>query len=181
MNVVEFALVAPFLIIMILGIATFGMNLSRLIRVAAITRDAASMYVRSVDFSRPGNQDILVRLSQTLGITRTGGNGTIVLSKVTFIPQAKCTQLHLSPCNADQHVITQRIVIGNRSLFTSRLGTPSPGLLDSRGDVQNYMKEPSAVATLPNLTLKDGEYAYIAEAYATGVLTSRGVYSKALF
>ena len=67
-NVLEFALVAPFLIIMMAGIARVGMNLSRLIRVAEVSRDAASMYVRSVDFSKPGNQDILVRLSQGLGI-----------------------------------------------------------------------------------------------------------------
>jgi hypothetical protein len=78
-------------------------------------------------------------------------------------------------------VITQRIVIGNGSLFSSNIANPSSNLLDSQGFVQNYMKEPSAVANIESLTLEDGEYAYVAETYARGVLTSRGVYSKALF
>jgi hypothetical protein len=180
-TVLEFALVVPTLILLISGIATVGLNLSRLIRVAELARSAGSMYVRSVDFSKPGNQDVLVRLSDTLGITRTGGNGAIVLSKVTFLPQSKCIELRLSPCNGDKHVITQRITIGNGSLFQSNIASPAAGLLDGQGIVRNYMREASAIATLPNLTLAEGQFAYIAEAYANGVLSSRGVYSKAVF
>lgn len=181
MAVMEFAFVAPVLIVMMGGIVTVGLNLSRLIRVAQVARDAGSMYVRSVDFSKPGNQDLLIRLSETLGLTRTGGDGVIILSKVTFIPQSKCTELRLSPCNGDKHVITQRITIGNASLFTSRIATPSPYLLDSQGLVDNYIKEPSAVATLPNLTLAQSQYAYISEMYVRGIGTGRNIYSRALF
>lgn len=181
MNVLEFALVAPALIVLMMGIVTVGTNMSRLIKVSHLTRDAASMYVRSVDFSKPGNQDLLARLGSSLGITRTGGNGVILLSKITYLPQSKCTQLHLSPCNGNQHVITQRLRIGNASLFTSDFGTPAAYLLDGQGLVRDYMKESSAVATMPNLTLADGQYAYISEVYVKGVLTSRGVYSRALF
>lgn len=179
--VVEFALVAPLLIILISGIATVGLNLSRLIRVNEVARSACSMYVRSVDFSKPGNQDVLVRLSDTLGISRTGGNGAIVLSKVTFLPQSKCTQLALNPCNGNKHVITQRITIGNGALFQSSIASPASGLLDGQGLVRNYMREASAVATLPNLTLADGEFAYVVETWVNGILGSGGVYAKALF
>lgn len=181
MSVLEFALVAPVLIVAVAGIATVGMNLSRLIRVAQVARDSCSMYVRSVDFSKPANQDLLVRISEPLGITRAGGNGAIVLSRVTFLPQTKCNERSLSPCNGNQHVITQRITIGNRLLFHSSIGEPSVALIDGQGFVRDYMKERTAVATLPNLQLEDGQYAYISEAYVNGVLSNRGVYSRALF
>lgn len=179
--VMEFALVAPALIVIMMGVVTIGMNLSRLIRVNQVARDAGSMYVRSVDFSKPGNQDLLVRLSETLGITRTGGNGVIILSKITFMPQSKCSDLKLSPCNSNKHVITQRLTIGNASLFQSSIANPSSTLIGAQGLVDKYMQHNSAVAILPNLTLVDGQYAYIAEVYVRGVGTDRTVYSRALF
>jgi hypothetical protein len=178
--VMEFALVAPALVVIMAGVVTVGMNLSRLIRVAQVTRDAASMYVRSVDFSLPGNKDLLVRLSQTLGITRTGGRGVIILSKITFIPQSKCTELNLSPCNGNKHVITQRLTIGN-PVYVSQIASPSAYLLDSQGLVRDYMKEVSAVATPPDLTLSEGQYAYIVETYADRVASASSVYSRAVF
>lgn len=180
-SIIEFALVAPFLFVLMGGIVTIGMNLSRLIRVAQLARDAASMYVRAVDFSKTGNQDILVRLGETLGLARTGGDAVVYLTKVTFLPQSKCTELAISPCNGNQHVMTQRIVIGNGSLARSWLGTPTASLIDAQGLVRDYMREASAVARMPGLTLAEGEYAYVAETYAEGVFSSRGIYSRALF
>ncbi len=180
-NVLEFALVGMPLVLLLLGVTTTGLALGRSVQVAQVCRDAASMYVRGVDFSRPGNQDVLVRLTNGMGMTRTGGDGVIILSKVTWIPQSKCTELALNPCNGDSHVITQRIVIGNQAQRPSNLGTPNAGLLDSQGLVRDYMEEPSAVAVFPMMTLDEGQYAYVAETNFRGVFNSEFVYSKAIF
>ncbi len=139
------------------------------------------MNVRGVDFSRDGNKDVLDRLSQGLGMTRNGGDGVIMLSKVTWISQQTCNDLSLFPCNGDRHVVTQRIVIGNQSLRTSALGTPNAGLLDSKGLVRDYMIEVSAVATFPMMTLQEGQYAYVAETHFVGFMGGAPIYSRAIF
>jgi hypothetical protein len=180
-NILEFALVAMPLVLLLLGVTTTGLGLGRSVQVAQICRDAASMYVRGVDFSRDGNKDVLVRLSQGLGMTRNGGDGLIILSKVTFIPQQTCTDLSLFPCNGDRHVITQRIVVGDPSLRASAVGTPNAGLLDSKGLVRDYIKEVSAVATFPMMTLQNGQYAYVAEVHFVGFMGGAPIYSRAIF
>jgi hypothetical protein len=180
-NILEFALVAMPLVLLLLGVTTTGLGLGRSVQVAQICRDAASMYVRGVDFSRDGNTDVLVRLSQGLGMTRNGGDGLIILSKVTFIPQQTCTDLSLFPCNGDRHVITQRIVVGDPSLRASAVGTPNAGLLDSKGLVRDYIKEVSAVATFPMMTLQNGQYAYVAEVHFVGFMGGAPIYSRAIF
>lgn len=184
----EFGLVLTPLVLTLMGITVVGLTLARSIHVARVARDAGSMYVRGVDFSKDGNKNILVRLSVPLGLARTGGAGVVILSKVTWIPQSKCLALALSPCNGDQHVITQRITIGNPALRSSNLGTPSPACLDSEGLVINYLQEPSAVATFPFLQLREGEYAYVSEAYFPapdldfpGFQTGVGNYTRAIF
>jgi hypothetical protein len=180
-NILEFALVALPLVTLLLGVTTTGLGLGRSVQVAQVCRDAASMFVRGVDFSRDGNKDVLVRLSQGLGMTRDGGDGVILLSKVTWIPQQKCTDLGLVTCNGDRHVITQRIVVGNPSLRTSALGTPNAGLLDAKGIVRDYLIEASAVANFPMMTLQDGQYAYVVETHFTGFMGGAPIYSRAIF
>lgn len=180
-NVVEFALVVTPLVMLLLGVTTTGLALGRSVQVAQVCRDAASMYVRGVDFSKAGNKDVLVRLAQGLNLTRAGGSGVIILTKVTYIPQSKCTALALNPCNGNKHVMTQRIVVGNAGLRSSSLGTPNAGLLDAQGLVTDYMKETSAVATFPMMTLADGQYAYVAETFFNGLFQNQSVYSRAIF
>src|SRR5687768_18278725 len=89
-NVIEFALVGMPLVLLLLGVTSTGLALGRSVQVAQVCRDAASMYVRGVDFSKAGNQDVLVRLTHGLQMTRTGGEGVVILSKVTWIPESKC-------------------------------------------------------------------------------------------
>lgn len=186
--VIEFALVITPLVLMLMGTVVVGLNLGRTVSVSQIARDAGSMYVRGVDFSKDGNKDIIVRLAQGLGMTRTGGQGVVILSKVTWVSEEQCMELNLNPCNANQHVITQRIIIGNASLRASSLGTPSAALLDSLGQVNNYMAERSAVANFPFVQLSRGEFAYVAEAYfrspdlsLPGFHSGDGVYARAIF
>jgi Flp pilus assembly protein TadG len=185
-SVLEFAFVAPVLAIILMGVVVIGLNLGRATQVAQIGRDAGSMYVRGVDFAQTGNQQILVRLSQGLGMTTTGGNGVVILSKVTFIAANGCTL----PCNAGQYVVTQRVVVGNSTLRTSSFGPAGSVTLDSEGDVANYTTDPNAIATgFGNiLVLNVGEFAYVSEAYfpspdydLAGFDTGTGVYARTLF
>jgi len=186
--IIEMALLAFPLMILLFGMSVVGLNLGRHLHVAQICRDAGSMYVRGVDFSQDSNKDILVRLAYPLGLERTSGNGVVILSKITFIPQATCTALALNPCNGDKHVIMQRLVIGNASLKQSEIGTPYAPLLDAKGLVTNFMSEPSAVAHVPFISLSADEYAYVSETYfpspdfdLLGFQTGSGNYARALF
>lgn len=186
--ILEFGFVITPLVLMLMGVVVVGLNLGRMVSVSQVARDAASMYVRGVDFSKAGNKDIIVRLAHGLGLTRDGGQGVVILSKVTWISEQQCEELEDGACNADRHVITQRILIGNASLRTSALGTPNPGLLDSLGQVRDYIKEPSAVANFPFAQLSRGEFAFVAEAYFVspnlglpGFQSGDGVYARAIF
>src|ERR1700687_4717074 len=144
-QILEFALVTLVLVPFMLGVVVIGLNLGRSVQVAQIDRDAGSMFVRGVDFSQTGNQDILIRLSQGLGMTRTGGTGVVILSKITFIPAAAC--VGITPCNSDQYVVAQRIVVGNSALRSSSFGPAGSVTLNTYGNVANYMTDANAVAT----------------------------------
>jgi len=172
--IVEFALVAVFLTPILVSMITVGFNTSRAIQVTQVTRDAASMYARFVDFSIQDNQEILVRLTQGMGMTLTGGNGVIILSKVTYIADADCTaggKTGADCTNRNKYVIRNRIVVGNKSYHASNLGTPSNTSLASNGDALNILTD----ATLQSnnfstlLTLGTGEYAFVAESFFDGI------------
>jgi len=185
--VLETALLATPIVLLLLGVFAVGMNLGRAVHAGQVNRDAASMYVRGVDFSKNGSKDVLVRLAQGLGMTRDGGDGVVILSKVTWMPQSKCTALALNPCNADKHVITQRLTVGNPALRQSALGVPDSDIVDSMGLVENYMQEPSAVAVFPYMQLIEGEFTYVTESYfsspdfALPGFSTSGVYNIAMY
>ncbi|MCC7156890.1 MAG: hypothetical protein IT161_20090 [Bryobacterales bacterium] len=183
---VELAFVMTPSFLLMVWVIVVGLQLGHNVRAAQVTRDAASMFVRGVDFSKTGNQDILVRLASGMGMTRAGGQGVVILTRVTWISAATCASSGLNPCNSDRHVITQRLVIGNSSLRTSSLGTPVG--VDSMGIVGNYMQDSRNVATFPYMQLASGEYAYVAEGYFDapqwrfpGFNNAAGAYSIALF
>jgi hypothetical protein len=67
--------------------------------------------------------------------------------------------------NSNQHVIMQRLSIGDPSLRASQLGTPASNLIDARGDVANYMTNSTAIADFPWMQLAENEYAWVAETY----------------
>jgi len=185
-GLIELALIIFPLILLLFGVTVVGLQLGQSVRAAQITRDAASMYVRGLDFTLDGNQDLLVRLAQGMGLARSGGNGVVIFSKVTWVPQAECTASGLVPCNGDRHVITQRVVVGNSSLRASALGAPDSAGPD--GLVLDYMQNPSAIATFPYMQLHAGETAYVTEGYFDtpdinfpGYQSAPGVYTIALY
>lgn len=186
--IIELALVIGPLVLLMMGVVVLGLNLGRSLRCAQLCRATNSMYMRGLDFSKDGNKDVVVRIGQGLGLQRTGGRGVVILSRVTWIPQSRCTALNLNPCNGDRHVITQRLVIGNPSARPSALGTPAAALVGADGNVSNYMQNATAVATLPRLQLRDGELAYVAETYfpspdldMPGFYAGTGVYARAMY
>ena len=192
-TILEFALVSMFLVPLMLGTVSVGMNLSRSIQVTQVSRDAGHMYSRFVDFSQNGNKDIVVRLAHGLGMNRDSGNGKVTLSKVLFVGQLECEAggLTVEQCpNFNLPVITQRQVIGNPALHTSSIGTPNSGLLDAEGNVAGYLSESSARATNFNsiLALAAGEFAYVSEAFFSspehdfpGFFENTNAYARTIF
>jgi hypothetical protein len=185
-SLIELGLIIFPLLLILFGVTVIGLQLGQSVRGAQITRDAASMYVRGIDFTLDANQDLLVRLAQGMGLAKTGGKGVLIFSKVTWVSQAQCLAANLNPCNGDQHVIMQRVVVGDPTLRVSSLGTPNSG--DSNGFVLDYMTNAAAVATFPYMQLNAGEVAYVTEGFfdtpeitMPGYTTQAGVYTVALY
>lgn len=171
---VEFAIVSIFLIPILLSMITIGLNTSRAIQVNQVARDAASMYARNVDFSVTANKNILIELTSGLGVTATGGQGTIVLSKVTYLSAADCTAggYDTGSCtNMDRYIIRNRIVIGNPDFHASSIGTPGPTSLQSNGDAIDIYTDASLQSNnfSTNLALSPGEYAFVVETFFKGL------------
>jgi len=185
---IEFALSMLFLFPIMLWMIILGLSLGRSVRVAQLARDTGSMYARGVDFSATANQDIVVRLNNGMGMTRTGGTGVVVLSKVAYIPASSCTGI--PSCNSNKYVVVQRLTIGDTSLYTSQVGPAGSVTLDSHGNVANSMTDPNAVS--PNfstiVTLAANEFAYVTETFfpsidltALGAPSGSGVVSRSVF
>lgn len=183
---VELGFVIFPLLLCLFGVTVVGLQLGQSVRSSQITRDAASMYVRGVDFTKGPNQDLLVRLAQGMGLAKTGGKGVMIFSRVTWISQQQCSDAGLSPCNGDRHVVTQRVVVGDGSLRTSALGTPPN--IDAQGFVLDYMTDPAAIANFPQMQLAAGETAFVTEGFFNtpeitlpGFHSDAGVYNLAIY
>lgn len=174
-TMLEFALAMTFLIPLMLGTFTLGVNLLRTIQVTQVCRDAGSMYSRSVDFTLPGSQMMLVKMSSGLGMTQTGGGGVVMLSKVTYVSNADCTAQSLAgnACvNRGKYVFMQRIYIGNKALKSSPFGTPAESGIDaSTRLIKNIYTDATAQCSgfgtiLPMTSTADT--AYLVETYFKG-------------
>jgi hypothetical protein len=174
-TLVEFALVSSFILIpLVLGTASIGMTMARTIRIYQLTRDAAHMFSRGVDFSQTGNQALLLTMATGLNITSTGGEGVIIFSGI------QCT-------GAGQAVVTKRLVVGNSGLRASNYANPTQ--IDSSGNV-NYTQDPGANASsfLSVMPMSTGESTYLVETYYSssdfdlaGFWTGNGTYTMAVF
>jgi hypothetical protein len=183
---VEFLLITLFLAPLLLMSFTTGMNLIRANQCTAVARDIGNMYIHGVDFSQSVNKDLAVRLAHGLNLqnSSTSGDGVIILSQVTFIGDTTCTANGLSGAacvNRNQYVFTMRITIGNTSLRSSSLGTPTASV-NSGGYVQNFLTDMGARAnasfgSLWNPALADGQLVYATEAFFNSV-TLNGVTSS---
>lgn len=198
-TIVEFAAVSVVIIPLFFGMVAIGMNMGQMVEAVQVSRDVGHMYADGVDFSVTSNKNIAAALATGTGMTANGGNAVIILSEVTYIYQADCNAgNHSNDCtNINQAVLTNRIVIGNSSLTSSRFGTPAPGIVTSTGSIaaNDYLTNTTAVAsgfaallTAAGVTLAQGEITYVSEAYfSTPSLSflpspaAQGVYARSIF
>lgn len=192
---IEFALVFALLLPLLVWMLVFGFDFQRFMQTGQISRDAGHMFARSVDFSLAGNQEMLVRLAAGLNMTRTGGSGVVILSKVLKVSERDCTDggISVGACgNLGQAVFVQRIVVGNAALRPSRIGTPPASMLRADGtlDTAHYLTQSGArtIGFDAILNLAPGETAYVAEAWFESpvkdfpTLNNRGpVYARTIF
>jgi len=191
----EFALVSVFTLPLLMGTFVLGMSLSRSIQVTQISRDAGHMYVRYVDFTQDGNKDIIVRLSAGLGLTRTGGNGVVILSKIMHIGDPECAAggypVGDTRCvNRNQDGFIQQIKIGDASARNSSFGTPTGVTLDANQVITDYLTNAGARASnvTSAITLNNGEIAFVSEAFfrtpeldIPGYRSGNSVYARTIF
>lgn len=194
-SLVEFALVIVFLVPILLGVFSIGMSLTMSVQASVVARDAGAMFMRYVDFSTTANKSLIVRIARGMGMTETGGNGTVILTQILRIGAAQCVPPYANTAacpNFNRNVITRRVIIGNAALTTSTFGTPAPGIVASDGtiSVSNYLANATARADAFSalMTLGDGETAFISEAYfltphldMPGFRTNTFVYQRNIF
>jgi Flp pilus assembly protein TadG len=170
----EFALVVFPIVLTLIGVVVVGINLGRAIQVGQIVRDADSMYVRGVDFSQTGAQNLLAQMGQNMNLqTGSSSSGLIILSQVQFVPNPiTCT----SNCTGTYQLAQQQI-IGNTSLPGTHF--PTAGTIpacstsvttdcqDSEGNIEGYQTYGNAAISNfgSSLTLAPLGISYVAEAY----------------
>jgi len=194
-SLIEFALALSLLLPLYVWMLVFGLDLRRMVQTGQVSRDAGHMYARGVDFSLPGNQDVLVRLAAGMNMTRTGGAGVVILTRLLRVGAQECADggVAVSSCsNLGQTVVTQRIVVGNASLKPSLVASPPSSLLQPDGSIKPADYLTKSAARAPGfdsiLTLADGETAYVSEAWFESpvkdfpTMNNRGpIYARTIF
>jgi hypothetical protein len=192
---IEFALALSLLLPLYVWMLVFGLDLRRMMQTSQVSRDAGHMYARGVDFSLPGNQDVLVRLAAGMNMTRTGGSGVVILTRLLKVGTQECTDggVAVASCtNLGKTVVTQRLVVGNASLKPSKVASPPGSLLQSDGSITpaDYLTKSGAVANgfESILLMADGETAYVSEAWFESpvkdfpTMNNRGpIYARTIF
>lgn len=191
---IEFALVATFALPLLLGTVVVGVTIIRGVQTSQVGRDAGHMYAMNVDFSQSANQDVIVRLAQPRTMTRTGGDGVVILSKIIKVYQVDCAAAGLSSgscTNLNETVFTHRVVIGNSSLRRSAFQPAGSTLsVDAQCNVLNPLTDTNARATNFSSLLAQnaGDIAYVSEAYFSSpdlgfqsYLPVTGNYARSIF
>jgi hypothetical protein len=176
-----YVLGALFLVPLSIGIVLVTNNASRSEHAFKISHDVGSMFAQGVDFSQGSNQNIALSLAQGIGIDMQTGRAVVILSKIRMVHPADCPPDDAEKCNNKGYpVVTERYVLGNRSLRPSSFGTPASLDPDS-GRVRDWINDLSARAANFASSLKPGEVTYAAECYLTSPESPGGVYSRAMF
>jgi hypothetical protein len=190
-EILEFGLMAVFLVPLLLWVFVNGMNLIRMIQCTQICRDIGNQYIHGLDFSTLAAQTLASNLASGYGLTVSGfsgdtsgneqsntsntGNGLVILSEIMYVGTNACAALptNTSCTNAGKYVFIQRLAFGNSSIqfngvtVASALGSAAGATISDSGNVQNYLTDATAVsATAGNLiTLSDSQVAYVAETF----------------
>jgi hypothetical protein len=186
---IEFALLAVFLVPVLLWTFIAGMNLIRVIQAEQICREIGSLYIGGVDFSTYAAQSLAVDLARGYSLNAgsgftgnmynndaNGGNGYVVVSEIMYVGAATCSTLPSGTActNQGQYVFLQRIDFGNSNLTingttaASSFGNPTASQTPF-GVVENYLTDSGAVATnfssFLNSALPDGQVIYVVETW----------------
>jgi hypothetical protein len=176
-----YALGVIFLLPLTIGVVLVTKNANQSDDAYKISHDIGSMYAQGVDFSQSTNQNIALSVAEGVGIDMKGGKGVLILSKIRVVHPADCPSNALGKCsNKGYPVVTERYVLGNRSLRPSSFGTPA-SLDPSSGKVRDWVNDLSARADHFVSSLKPGETTYAAECYVTSPESPSGVYSRTMF
>jgi hypothetical protein len=173
-----YALGAIFVAPLLIGVVLVRASADRTDVANQVSRDIASMYAQGMDFSKPANQSIALRVAEGVGLRLEDGGGVVILSKIRVVKDTDCTD---GPCaNLGRPVVVQRFVIGSRELRASEFGAPN-GLDPATGNVVSWATDLSARAGDVTLNLKPGEFTYAAECYLATPDNRAGVYTRAMF
>jgi hypothetical protein len=176
-----YVLGAIFLIPLSIGIVMVTNNASRSDHAYQISHDVGSMYAQGVDFSQSPNQNIALSVAEGIGIDIKEGKAVLILSKIRVVHPSDCPPDTTGVCNNKGYpVVTERYVLGNRSLRPSSFGTPA-SLDPASGKVRDWINDLSARAANFASSLKPGEITYASECYLTSPESSSGVYSRTMF
>jgi len=195
-SAIEFAFCSLILMPLLLGGLSVGFNLVRATQVAQFARDAGHLYAYGIDFTQPSAQQMLVKLATGLDFATSGGTGAVIFAKVLMVGPNDCTsgglQANTASCpNLNQTVYTRWYRVGNRTLYSSRFGSPttadaSTGIVASTSYLRDSTARASGVPSL--ITLAASQSIYLTEVYfsssdydLTGFLTGNGVYARSIF
>jgi len=192
---IEFALLMATLITpILLGVFVFGASLIREVQAIQVGRETAELYSRNIDFSVQGNQDIVTNyVSVGLGMQGNGGNVTGGSSGNGVVVISTYTKNNTTGATNNNHVvISQRIVIGNKNLYTSVFGNPALADINTDGTVSQTNQDTHTTDRADNvtnlITLAGGQSVRMVEVYfktiamsVSSLSTGGGHYSRAIF
>jgi hypothetical protein len=195
-SAIEFAFSCLILLPLLLGGLSAGFNLLRATQVAQFARDTGHLYAYGIDFTQSSAQQMLVKLATGLNFAASGGSGEVIFSTILMVGPNDCTagglQANTGSCpNLNRAVYTRWYKMGNQTLYTSLIGSPSTadastGIINS----SSYLRDSSARASGMSglMTLTPGQSICLTEVYfsssdydITGFLTGSGVYARAIF
>jgi hypothetical protein len=194
---IEFLLAASFFIMpLLIGAMSVGMNLLMATQVTEFNDDSGNEYAQGIDFSQASNQQLLVSLSSGLNFSLSGGTGVEIFSTLLKVGTADCQNGGVAnPTTANcpnlgQIVVTQRLVVGNSSLYTSAYGNPTG--MNASGNLlpSYYLFNSGAQANSFSsvITMASSQVAYLTETYFSstaynipGLVTNSAVYAKAIY
>jgi len=176
-----YVLGAVFLIPLSIGMVLETNNANSSEHAYQISHEVGSMYAQGLDFSQAANQNIALNVAEGIGIDMQGGKGVLILSKIRMVHPSDCPPNASGNCNNKGYpVVTERYVLGNRSLRPSSFGTPA-SIDPASGKVRDWINDFSARAANFATSLKPGEVTYAAECYLTSPESHGGVYSRTMF
>ena len=201
---IEFGLLFAFLLPPFLWMFQNGMNFLRFNKATDVARSASLLFVKGIDFTLPGNQDIISRVASGLDLQNgsttsaagvTTGSGLIVFSVVQYIGSNTCSNC----TNLNKYVFLDRIYVGNTTLaisgttVASALGSPNGSVWSSTTGVVSSTQTnagaqvPSASSGALPTTMGDGQIAYVVETFfkpqggfGSGSFDSNGVYTRVI-